>query len=80
MIDELALFTRSMTGDFLVGPLSAADFTLYPFIAFLWRIESKKLPDLGADSMLTPELRAWKVRMEALPFFERTVPPHWKNG
>jgi glutathione S-transferase len=80
MIDEIALFTRSMRGEFLGGALSAADFTFYPYIAFLWRIEEKKLPVLGAESMLSPELRAWKARMEALPFFERTIPPHWKTG
>ena len=40
-------------------PLSAADFALYPLVAFLKRCEMK-LPDLDADGMLTPEFRAWK--------------------
>jgi len=30
VIDELAYFTKAMRGDFLAGPLSAADFTFYP--------------------------------------------------
>ena len=77
LIDEFALFTRYLAGDFLAGPLSAADFTFYPLVAFVKRSETK-LPDLDADGMLTPQLRAWKARMEALPFYEKTIPPHWK--
>ena len=77
VVDELALFTRAMRGDFLAGPLSAADFTLYPLVAGLWRAEMK-LPDLDATGMLTPELLAWKKRIEALPNFDKTIPPHWK--
>jgi hypothetical protein len=30
--------------------------------------------------MLTPGFRAWKARIEGLPYFEKTVPPHWKQG
>jgi glutathione S-transferase len=77
IIDEFALFTRYLSGDFLVGPLSAADFAFYPPVAFVKRCEVK-LPDLNADGMLTPGLRAWKARIEALPYFEKTIPPHWK--
>jgi glutathione S-transferase len=77
VMDEYALFTRYLAGDFLVGPLSAADFAFYPLVAFVKRCETK-LPDLDADGMLTPGLRAWKARIEALPFFEKTIPPHWK--
>ena len=78
VIEELVLFTKSLRGDFLVGPLSAADFAFYPLVAFLRRCEIK-LPELDADGMLTPELKAWRARMEALPFFDRTIPPHWKQ-
>jgi hypothetical protein len=38
------------------------------------------LPDLDADGMLTPEFRTWKARIEGLSYFEKTVPPHWKQG
>jgi glutathione S-transferase len=77
--EELALLTRSMRGDFLAGPLSAADYALYPVVAFLYRAKAAKLPDLDVDGMLTPQLRAWKGRVEALPYFEKTIPPHWKQ-
>jgi glutathione S-transferase len=80
LVDELGMFARSVKGDFLAGPLSAADFALYPLVAFIRRVEQKKLPDLGADAMLPAPLAAWKRRMEALPFLDATIPPHWKQG
>ena len=79
VVDDLVLFTNAMRGEFLAGPLSAADFALYPMVAFLKRCELK-LPDLDANGMLTPQLRAWKARIEGLPYFDKTVPPHWKQG
>jgi glutathione S-transferase len=79
VVEEIVLFTKAMQGEFLAGPLSAADFALYPMVAFLKRCELK-LPDLDADGMLTPEFRAWKERIERLSYFEKTVPPHWKQG
>jgi len=79
-VEELATFSKAMRGDYLAGPLSAADFTFYPLVAFLYRAQKIKLPDLDADAMLTPELRAWKSRIEALPYFDKTIPPHWKES
>ena len=78
IIDEYALFTKSMRADFLAGPLSAADFAFYPFVGFMSRCEVK-LPDLDANGMLTGPLRSWKSRVEKLPYFDRTIPPHWRQ-
>ena len=77
VVGELGKFASAMRGDFLAGPLSAADFALYPMVAFLKRAQIK-LPDLDADGMLPPAIAAWKARIEALPFFDKTIPPHWK--
>jgi glutathione S-transferase len=77
VIAEYALFTKAMQGDYLVGSLSAADFAFYPLVAFMKRCEVK-MPELASDNWLTPELRLWKKRIEALPYFEKTIPPHWK--
>ncbi len=76
---EMAMFTRAMRGPFLAGPLSAADFTFYPMVAFLYRAQEVRMPELDADGALTPELRAWKARVEALPYFPSTIPPHWQK-
>jgi glutathione S-transferase len=80
VIEELALFSKGVHGDYLAGPLSAADFALYPHIAFLFRVEQRKVPDLRAAELLTPVLATWKARIEALPYFHKTYPPHWTQG
>jgi glutathione S-transferase len=72
------MLTQAMRGDYLAGPLSAADYALYTLLAFLWRAEIK-LPDLDANGMLTPQLIRWKARIEALPYFDKTIPPHWRK-
>jgi glutathione S-transferase len=79
-IDELAMLARTMRGDYLAGTLSAADFALYPAVAFLFRVERKRMPDLGAAAMLPEAVAAWRTRMESLPFLDRTIPPHWTQG
>ena len=79
LVDEMAMITRAMRGDYLAGPLSAADYALYTLLAFVWRSQIK-LPDLDADSMLTPALARWKARIEALPYFDKTIPPHWRKS
>jgi glutathione S-transferase len=75
--EEFAQMARYLKGDFLVGPLSAADYSLYPTVAFMYRARVK-LPDFDADGLLPPALRRWKDRVEALPYFDKTIPPHWK--
>lgn len=79
VVAECVRFTSSLRGPFLVGPLSAADFALYPAVAFIYRAQQVRMPELDADGILTPELRAWKARIEALPFFAATIPPHWQK-
>src|SRR6266404_5568548 len=64
--------------DFLVGAVGAADFTVYPFFALALRMQ-KRHPSLGLDAAFGPQLTAWMRRVEALPYFEKTVPPHWRT-
>lgn len=75
--DEIGIFERHLAGDYFAGELSAADFTLYPMIALCLRMEKRK-PDLDVHDAIGPKLRAWMKRMEALPYFDKTYPPHWK--
>ena len=75
---ELRLFETYLAGDYLAGELSAADFTLYPMIALCLRMEKKK-PDLELRAVIGPKLAAWMARIEALPYFDKTYPPHWKG-
>jgi glutathione S-transferase len=77
MAKELALWESLMRGDYLAGELSAADFTLYPLLALSLRCEKKK-PDIDLRSIIGPRVTAWMKRIEALPYFQKTWPPHWK--
>ena len=76
VLENLALFDKAFEGDYFLGDLSAVDFSLYPFLAILVRIEKKT--DVGITAELSSDLGAWKKRVEALPFFDKTFPPHWK--
>ena len=75
--DEFALLSRYLDADFMAGPLSAADFALYPSVGFLDRCH-QRVPSFDAAALLTPALAAWKRRIEALPYFDETYPPHWR--
>jgi glutathione S-transferase len=74
---ELAFWETAMTGEYLAGELSAADFTLYPYIALVERM-AKRRPDLATAGVVGPAIGAWMRRMEALPVTRKTWPPHWK--
>ena len=77
MAEELAFMARYLEGDFLVGPLSAADFALFPAIGFMFRCQ-QRVPTFEAAPLVPAALMAWKQRVEALPYFDKTVPPHWQ--
>ena len=74
---ELERIEQRLTGDWLTGSLSAADFTLYPFLAMFPRYERRE-PDLALSRLIGPKLSAFMSRIEALPYFDRTYPPHWR--
>jgi glutathione S-transferase len=65
--------------------MSAADLWVYPVLMLLLRAAGKaeaKPLELG---LLPPEARypaieTWRKRVEALPGYERTYPPHWKQA
>lgn len=74
---ELDRWEREIRGDYLAGPVSAADYTLYPMIALALRCEKRK-PDLELRRRLPMRLDAWMQGVEILPFFPKTWPPHWR--
>jgi glutathione S-transferase len=63
--------------------ISAADIALFPFIQTLLRAASKdaaKPLDLGFSPLdqRYPNIAAWVKRVEAIPSYEKTYPPHWR--
>ncbi|MFN4166253.1 MAG: glutathione S-transferase family protein [Ferrovibrio sp.] len=75
---EFAYWEKLLDNDWFGGATpSAADFTLYPSVAMLGRIETRKPGTVPAD-LVTPKMDAWQQRMRALPITEKTWPPHWR--
>jgi glutathione S-transferase len=77
LVAELARWPGQFRSAYLAGPVTAADFTLYPLVALALRCEKRK-PDLGLRGRLPARIDAWMRGVEMLPFFERTWPPHWQ--
>lgn len=78
VLDELTWIAGHMGGDYLAGnAITAADFALYPQVATLARCDLRK-PDLAMVTSRPPKIAAWAARIEALPYFAKTIPPHWK--
>jgi glutathione S-transferase len=78
ILDELSLLEAELSGPYLAGTLSLADLTVFPHVRMLKRIDERQPGNGIADDRLPPKLRAWTKRIEALPYYEKTIPPHWK--
>jgi len=74
---EIARWETLFQGDYLAGELSAADYAMYPFVALSLRMD-KKSPSLDLRDGIGPNVSSWMKRIEALPYFQKTWPPHWK--
>lgn len=65
--------------------LSAADVFVYPQVKAFERALTKPGADvldhgLGPLPTVFPQLAAWCARIEALPGYDATFPPHWRDG
>lgn len=76
---------RLASSAWLVGEaFSAADIVVFPGIQQLMRVlERREAEDLRARLLPIeanfPAIAAWIKRVEALPGYEKTYPPHWKE-
>lgn len=78
VLAELDRFEGYLGGrEFLAGPLTLADFALYPHLRLLLRFD-QRIGGLGLEGAIPPGLRGWLDRIAALPYHDRTTPPHWK--
>ncbi len=77
--EELATFATELRGDFLAGAQpTAADYVLYPWIGYVKRITVRR-PETKLVELLPPKIAEWARRIEALPFFDKTFPAHWRS-
>ena len=75
---ELGVMARELQGPFLCGDApTAADFMLYPEVGYVKRITFRK-PESKLTELLPPGIAEWAQRIEALPYFDKTFPPHWR--
>ena len=74
---ELGFFEQELRGDCFTGELGAADFAIYPSLAYLARYELRS-PGLGLTAAIGPGLRKLMTSIESQPYFDRTFPKHWR--
>lgn len=84
--DELKRLDERLPGSqWLVGDrLTAADIGVFPIVQLILRAASKdaaKPFNLGLLPLAErfPNLARWVKRIEALPNYDRTYPPHWRQ-
>jgi glutathione S-transferase len=78
LAEELEGLAKEMNGDWLGGgAMTAADITLCTVVAYIKRVTVRK-PETALTQLLPPKIEAWAKRIEALPYFDKTFPPHWK--
>ena len=66
------------------GEISAADIAIFPLVQLLLRAAGKEAArplDLGLVplSQTFPNIARWVRRIEELPNYHRTYPPHWRD-
>jgi glutathione S-transferase len=83
---ELKLIDKQLAGSrWLVGDaISAADIGVFPSVQLLLRAASKEAAqpfNLGVLPLAQtfPNIARWVERIEVLPNYERTYPPHWRQ-
>jgi glutathione S-transferase len=79
-IDEGLAASRWLVGD----KISAADIGVFPLIQLLLRAASKDAAqpfnlDLLPLGQTFPNVARWVQQIEALPNYQRTYPPHWRQ-
>jgi glutathione S-transferase len=82
---ELQRIDRELSGStWLVGKqISAADISLFPLVQTILRAAGKDAAkplnlELLPLADTFPNLAGWSKRIEALPGYQRTYPPHWR--
>jgi len=77
---ELDRVGQQLSRPYLAGDEpSAADFALYPLTAILLRVDATA-PKHELANVIGGNVRRWQARVEQLPYFPTTIPPHWRTA
>jgi glutathione S-transferase len=81
LAEEIAYFAKELKGPYFGGEaLNALDLVLYPWIGgYVKRITFRK-PEAKLTELVPAPLAAWCKRIESLPYFDKTIPAHWREG
>ena len=81
LAEESEYFVRELKGPFFGGQsVDALDLVLYPWLGgYVKRISFRK-PESKLGALVSSALAAWVKRVEALPYFDKTIPEHWREG
>jgi glutathione S-transferase len=78
LAEELKYFAGELRGKFIAGDEPcAADLVMYPWYGYVKRITFRK-PETKLTELVPPAMKAWAERIEAWPFFDKTIPAHWR--
>ena len=75
---ELPRFESMLSGEHFGSALSLADFTVYPHMRIIARVDERQ-PGESWSKHIPTKLAGWMERIETLSYYERTIPPHWKS-
>jgi glutathione S-transferase len=77
--EELRYLEKALkAGKFFGGETPcAADFVLAPAMGYVNRVQFRK-PEAALGEVVPVAIAAWHKRIQALPFYDKTFPPHWK--
>ena len=79
--EELEYFGKELEGPFFGGnAVDALDLVLYPWLGgYVKRISYRK-PESRLHGLVSGRVAEWVKRMESLPYFDKTIPEHWREG
>ncbi|MBL9099849.1 MAG: glutathione S-transferase family protein [Myxococcales bacterium] len=79
VIAELERFAPYLEREWFGGNApSLADFTIYPYIRLVQRVEDR-VPEVALRRRFPPAIAAYVQRFETLPYADKTQPPHWRG-
>lgn len=78
-VAELHFLEAQIKQPFLMEQVGVTDYTYYPLVALALRMQGR-MPELAIREAIGPTVRAWMQRVEALPIYPTTYPPHWKSS
>lgn len=77
--EELDYFAKELKGAYFGGDtVNALDLVLFPWVGgYVKRITFRK-PESKLAELVPAALAGWVKRIEALPYFDKTFPAHWR--